>query len=259
MVIVELCCLFISLTCSALPPPSVSMSFSGESSAGQQYTINCSATVVSGLISYPDMMIVFSNSTVVSDMNTTSVKYTFSPLRTSDGGQYNCTATVNIPLAGIRNLSASTLSTTKVASMFSSYVDDALLYAFYFPFYSVPKPNVTLKGSLPFNSLYSATVFKLTCLVEFISHVNTPVAVLTTWRKNNEVVINGSRISVDSRATNSSVMTVYESSIVFDPLSNTRTGRDSGNYNCSVKIMDSEFVSGVSLNANNTLEVKGYC
>ena len=95
--------------------------------------------------------------------------------------------------------------------------------------------------------------------MEFISHVNTPVAVLTTWRKNNEVVINGSRISVDSRATNSSVMTVYESSIVFDPLSNTRTGTDSGNYNCSVKIMDSEFVSGVSLNANNTLEVKGYC
>ena len=128
----------------------------------------------------------------------------------------------------------------------------------YFHFHSVPEPNVTFSGSLPFSSLYTATVFKLTCVVELVSHVNTPVTVLTMWRKNNKVLADSTRITVDSSATqNSSVMTVYESSVVFDPLSNTSTETDSGNYMCSVEIMDSEFVSGGSLNATKTLKVKG--
>ena len=112
---IHVVCFFI---CSALPPPTVSISVSGNSSAGQQYTINCSATVVAGLISNPDMKIVSPNSTLVADMDTTSVQYTFSPLRTSDGGQYNCTATINIPKAGIANLNTSKLKTVTVSSQF---------------------------------------------------------------------------------------------------------------------------------------------
>ena len=243
--------MFISFTCSDLPPPTVNISFSGDSSAGQQYAINCSATVVAGLISNPDMKIVFSNSTLVADMDT-SVQYTFYPLRTSDGGQYNCTAIINIPGTGVRNLSTSTRETIKVSSEFPFYT--------YFHFYSVPTPSVALKGSLPFNSLYSATVFKLTCVVETGSHVNTPVTVLIAWSKNGRALSNDSRITVDSKATqNSSNITVYESSVVFDPLSNMATGTDSGNYMCSVEIMDSEFVSGVGLNATKTTNVKGQC
>ena len=247
----------VSLTCSDLPPPNVSISFSGDSSAGQQYTMNCSATAVSGLISNPDMKIVFPDSTVLTDMSATSVQYIFSPLRTSDGGQYNCTATINIPQAGIANLNTSKLKTITVSSQFViSIIMQGI--ATYFYFYTVPTPTVTLKGSLPFNSLYSATVFKLTCVVELVSHVDTPVTVLTMWRKNNEVLRNSTRISVDSEATQkSSVITVYESRVLFDPLSNMVTSRDSGSYNCSAKIMDSEFVSGVGLNATKTLDVNG--
>ena len=135
-----------------------------------------------------------------------------------------------------------------------------LCTSIFFHYHSVPELNVTFSGSLPFNSLYSATVFKLTCVVELGPHVNTPVTVLTTWSKNGRDLSNDSRITVDSKATqNSSNITVYESSVVFDPLSNTRTGTDSGNYMCSVEIMDSEFVSGVGLKANKTTNVKGQC
>ena len=52
----------------------------------------------------PDLKIVFPNSTEMSIISSSSLDYTFSPLRTSDGGQYICTATVNIPQAGITNL-----------------------------------------------------------------------------------------------------------------------------------------------------------
>ena len=96
--------------------------------------------------------------------------------------------------------------------------------------------------------------------MELGSHVNTLVTVLTAWSKNGRALSNASRITVDSKATqNSSNITVYESSVVFDPLSNMVTGTDSGNYMCSVEIMDSEFVSGVGLNATKTTNVKGQC
>ena len=64
----------------------------------------------------PDLKIVFPNSTEIPEMNTSSLVYTFSPLRTSDGGQYTCTATVNIPQAGITDLQSSAVETVTVAS-----------------------------------------------------------------------------------------------------------------------------------------------
>ena len=66
-----------------------------------------------GLVVDPDMSIVFPNSTVVSVTDTTSLGHTFSPLRMSDSGQY-CTATINIPKAGITDLLSTTRETVSV-------------------------------------------------------------------------------------------------------------------------------------------------
>ena len=63
--------------------------------------MNCSASVVNGLVVLPDLTIVFPNSTVISKERTDSLAYMFSPLRMSDGEQYTCTAAVNIPVTGI--------------------------------------------------------------------------------------------------------------------------------------------------------------
>ena len=103
---------------SALPAPVVSISFSGNSTAGQEYSMECSAIVVDGLVVLPDLMIVNPNSTVISEENNSSLVYTFSPLRTSDGGQYTCTATVNIPEPGIIDLQASKTDTITVESQY---------------------------------------------------------------------------------------------------------------------------------------------
>ena len=99
---------------TALPAPSVSISFSVNSIAGQNYSLNCTATFVPGLVVDPDMSIVFPNSTVVSVTDTTSVEHTFSPLRMLDSGQYTCTATINIPQAGITDLLSTTRETVSV-------------------------------------------------------------------------------------------------------------------------------------------------
>ena len=99
---------------TALPAPSVNISFSGYSIAGQTYSLICTATVVPGLAVDPDMSIVFPNSTVVSVTDTTLMGHTFSPLRMSDSGQYTCTATINIPQAGITDLLSTTRATVSV-------------------------------------------------------------------------------------------------------------------------------------------------
>ena len=100
---------------SALPAPNVTISFSGDSIAGLSYSLHCSASVVAGLVVLPDLKIVSPNSIEVSAVNSTnSVDYVFSPLRTSDGGQYTCTATVNIPQAGITDLQSSSVKTITV-------------------------------------------------------------------------------------------------------------------------------------------------
>ena len=64
----------------------------------------------------PDLKMVFPNSTEISVTNISFLDYPFSPLRTSDGGQYNCTATVNIPQAGITDLQGSAVENITVAS-----------------------------------------------------------------------------------------------------------------------------------------------
>ena len=107
-----MCCLLHS----ALPAPVVNISFSGDSTAGEEYSLQCSASVVAGLVVLPDLKIVFPNSTEISVINSSSLDYMFSPLRTSDGGQYTCTATVNISQAGIIDLQNSAVGNITVAS-----------------------------------------------------------------------------------------------------------------------------------------------
>ena len=57
----------------------------------------------------PDLKIVFPNSTEMLAVNRSFVDYVFPQLRTSDGGLYICTATINIPLAGILDRQSSAM------------------------------------------------------------------------------------------------------------------------------------------------------
>ena len=95
----------------------MSISFTGDpTAASENYTISCSAEVVPGLVVEPDLKIVFPDSNATSVENNSSLKHTFSPLRTSDGGSYTCTAIVNIPGAGVTNLTESTVENITVKS-----------------------------------------------------------------------------------------------------------------------------------------------
>ena len=107
-------------------------------------------------------------------------------------------------------------------------------------------------------TLYSGTVFTLTCIVELISAVDTTVSVLTTWSKNGMNITNTSRITVDSLAVHNTTTTfIYESDIVFNPLSNMTSEEDDGQYTCSVQVKDSEYINGSSNSFTQNITVEG--
>ena len=94
----------------ALPPPEVVITADGSTTAGDVYTLTCNTTVVENLAVKPDIQWLYNGTTVggtnitvgavmmtptmTGDMFTQNL--TFSPLRTSHGGQYICRASVRI-------------------------------------------------------------------------------------------------------------------------------------------------------------------
>ena len=106
----------------------------GNSTAGEVYTLNCTATVVENLVVVPTIQWEYSNGSAVeggststlSDMvtsgNTTTHNLTFSPLQTSHGGEYTCRAIINIPSISISGLNSSKSTDVVVQSKTLSYL-----------------------------------------------------------------------------------------------------------------------------------------
>ena len=106
--------------------------------------------------------------------------------------------------------------------------------------------------------LYSGTVFTLTCVVELVSEVDTTVTVLTSWNKDGSVISSSSRISMDSEATrNTAFMNIYESDVVFNPLSNVESGGDNGDYTCSAEVQNDDYITGSTNSGTQTIAVEG--
>ena len=106
----------------ALPPPEVTITPDGSTTAGDVYTLTCNATVVENLAVGPDIEWLYSNGTTVEGANITVVmmtsnvftcNLTFSPLRTSDGGQYICSTGINVSsISLVTNSNESSLNVT---------------------------------------------------------------------------------------------------------------------------------------------------
>ena len=123
---------FMSWSSSALPAPDISFTFSGVSIVGQTYSLQCSATLAAVLVVQPDMKIAFPNSTEISQAINSSIEYRFNSLRISDGGQYTCTSTINIPQAGIADLHTSVTKTLTVVCKSTGAHTLAMIMCCYF-------------------------------------------------------------------------------------------------------------------------------
>ena len=103
-----------------LPRPEVVITPDGSTTAGDVYTLTCSARVVENLAVEPDIQWLYTNGTTVGGGNITvgavrmtgnmfTRNLTFNPLHTSHGGKYICNTSINvsaISLIGISNESS---------------------------------------------------------------------------------------------------------------------------------------------------------
>ena len=105
--------------------------------------------------------------------------------------------------------------------------------------------------------LYSGTVFTLTCVVELVSEVDTTVTVLTSWNKDGSVISSSDHVSVITIAAQNTTLYVYESDVVFNPLSNMESGGDDGDYTCSAEVQNDTYITGSINSGTQTITVEG--
>ena len=81
---------------AALPPPSITITSEGSSIAGHSYALSCSVSVVDGLVVTPLVTWLNSSGSVQQSIVGLSLNLTFSPLKTSDAGTYQCVSVITI-------------------------------------------------------------------------------------------------------------------------------------------------------------------
>ena len=121
-----------------LPPPVVNITATPNPTAGQAYTLECSARTEDYVITVPNLEWVSINS---SDTNITQPQQingivsanrslTFNPIHTSHGRGYTCRASIDIPLANINDRSNTDNEDVRVQSKLSSICDEVFVRVF---------------------------------------------------------------------------------------------------------------------------------
>ena len=111
---------------------------------------------------------------------------------------------------------------------------------------AVPPPSVSVTNT---SRTYAGTNFNLTCTIELITAVDTPVVINSTW--HGPVVIPAGTRVVASEPTGTGAR--YQTILMFHPLN---TGHR-GNYTCEVTVSpspESQFING-STAGRGTLSV----
>lgn len=96
---------FVCLVLPALPSPVVTITSLGDSVVGENYTLNCTVSIIENIVGNAILSSTWTNANgrpLESDLTithgaSTSFMLHFSPLHASDGGQYICNASVTVP------------------------------------------------------------------------------------------------------------------------------------------------------------------
>ncbi len=242
---------------AALPQPEVNITSIGSSVGGEHYTLACTVTTISGLVSNTSIESTWLDQdgktlrTQSTQSTSSSLSLEFQQLRTSHGGQYTCVGTVIIPqLSERRNNSAS--SNIVVESEFIKRIHgySTLLFISYF---AVPKPVVSIVVA-SMDALLSGNPLQLTCVIELSAFVDTEVVVTVQWKHGEQLLANDGRITITEPIQAGSL--TYNASLHFQVLSSVL---DSNNYMCvaTAESTGGGSVVGATASAQYTLSVTG--
>ena len=263
-----------------LPPPMVSITVSDANpSAGEVYTLMCTATVVENLVVMPIVTWKDGLNDTVPGMQeddgiTSTRTLMFDPLRTQQGGVYTCLAVVNIDLISLErsanrdqfvNVQSKSPSNSIVlgSSVFflmyeaillkcsnngiSSGISVCIIHVVLCLLFYLPVPQPTLAIAPNLQSAYNGTNFSLTCIITLNDAVDTLVSVEGMWMKGSDILQTSGDSCIEVSNT-TAVDSTYEVTLSFSPLGNET--RDGGNYTCSATVepgsANAQFVQGNS-------------
>ena len=126
------------------------------------------------------------------------------------------------------------LSQFKVSLLFSYHLtNESNLYH-----HTVPRPNVTIVRVPEYPVvMFSSNSLELTCLVELVPEVDTPVAIDLRWTGHSSLTDSGQRVVVSNVQ---GLYLAYQSTVSFSSL----MSRDTGSYICSVRASPDNDMTG---------------
>ena len=246
----------------------MSVGSTGTSVAGNTLTLTCTATLLQPLTNTPSIQWVGPDGrriengagVTVSDpipLNASSmmVSVTYSPLRTSHGGEYRCVADVTIPQASLSITSSSALDITVQSESPQPHLTTVTNPTPPSP--PVPPPTLTITGSPVDEGFHDGLNLTFTARAEFNPAVDTPLLVRGVWSKTNPFsdLTADDRVTIMDQEVVESGSDVYESTLTVDTLDVARG--DSGDYTLSLDISSVPFTTGTNISTTRSITVLG--
>ena len=234
----------------------------GSSTAGESLTVECIVETVEGVRSEdisiqwmgPDGSEPSGDNIEIGELTTEDIMTTgrlvFSPLYTSDRGQYTCTGriradSVEVDVSNSSNMTIDVTSKTLVVD-FCVYI----LHVCVCCISSVPAPNVSISLNTD-GTVYQGTELIISCTVIVDSAVNTAFDVNITWSSDLPDPMDGPFVSITNTSGSGREFT---SAVIFCPVDTT----DSASYTCTASVTptasDTDYVTS-SMEGRDTVDV----
>ena len=250
---------------SALPTPDlgqplVTVRSEGSSTAGESLTVECIVETVVGVRSEdisiqwmgPDGSEPSGYNIKIGELTTEGIMTTgrlvFSPLHTSDRGQYTCTGRIRADSVevDVSNSSSMTIDVTSKYCITIFYVHSYVCCYIS----SVPAPNVSISLNTD-GTVYQGTELVITCTVIVDPAVNTEFDVVMTWSSDPPDPMDGPYVTItDARGSGHE----FTSTVIFSPVDTT----DSASYTCTASVTptasDTDYVTS-SMEGRATVDV----
>ena len=233
----------------------------GTSTAGETFSLECVVETVEGVRSEdisivwmgPDGSELSGDSIGIGGLTTegtvTSGRLVFSPLHTSDRGQYTCTGRIAADSVGVNvsNTSSVEIDVTSECCRLWKY---CIPHVYVVHTSSVPAPNVSV--SLNTNdTVFQGTELVITCTVTVDSAVDTGFDVIMTWNSAPLEAMNGSYVTITDTSGSGHE---YSSTVTISPVDTT----DSATYTCTASVTptttESDFIIP-SMESSDTVEI----
>ena len=184
---------------------------------GEVVTLNCTATVLLGVMVSPVLTLKFPNGTnFSSSIGMSGISVVLDPVHIADAGEYVCTGIIELhDLGNGTVISAEMKKNLTLKCKLSLYVYPMTsLNSFLFHVHAVPIPQVHIKHN---GSLVVGSNITLTCTVIDYEVVGHKISVNVTWSRSDAVLFNNHERVIISELSDS--QQTFISKLYLSPLS----------------------------------------